>query len=102
MASMSSGGRRAPRRGSGRPKPIGRPSSTSAAALVRGAIVVDAPFARAATAALDPHAERHVLRVHPGGEDVAALDAEIVVRAFALEHRPVRVLLHRRAAVEWD
>ena len=37
--------------------------------------------------------------VHRGGEHVAALDADVVVGAVAVEHGPVRVLLDRGAAV---
>src|SRR6185295_17644266 len=87
-----------------RPKPIGRPLSATAppAPLVRGAVVVDGHVDGPAAPALHAYAERHVLGVHRGREDVAALGAEVVVRAVALEHGPVRVLLHGRAAVRWD
>src|SRR6188472_1175745 len=82
-----------------RPKPIGRPLSAPASTLMRRAIVVYGHVDGPAAAALHAHTEGHVLRVHASGEDVAALDAEVVVGAVALEHRAVRVLLHRRASV---
>ena len=54
---------------------------------------------RPADAAAHAHLVGHLLLVHRLGEDVAALDADVVVGAVAVEGRAVRVLLDRGPAV---
>ena len=54
---------------------------------------------RRAPPAADADLLRHLHRVHRRGEDVAALDADVVVRAVAVEDGPVGVLLDRGPAV---
>ncbi len=61
--------------------------------------VDDGHVDRRAASAADADLLRHLLRVHRRGEQIAALDADVVVRAVAVEDGPVRVLLDRRAAV---
>src|SRR3954469_2944905 len=105
-----------------RPKPIGR-SSAPAAVPARWSVLatrpLDPPEAllllaprvagrrlvgdrdvhRLADRALHADLLRHVVRVHPGHEDVAALDADIVVRAVAAPDGAAGRLLERGAAV---
>src|SRR6185437_4543563 len=54
---------------------------------------------RVAAPAAHAHLLRHVDRVHARRQQVAALHADVVVLAVALEHGLVRALLDRRAAV---
>src|SRR5918995_920707 len=82
---------------------IRRPSSSSSMSGSpypdrRALDVGDGNVDRAAAGAADADLERHLDRVHRRGEHVAALDAHVVVRPVAREHRPVDVLLDRGAA----
>src|SRR4051812_46189549 len=68
--------------------------------VARRRLVGDRDVDRLADGALHADLLRHVVRVHPGREDVAALDTDVVVRAVAAEHRAAGVLLHGGAAAE--
>ena len=61
--------------------------------------VDDGDVDRPAAAAAHAHLLRHLHRVHRDREDVAALDADVVVGAVAVEDRPVGIVLDRGPAV---
>ena len=76
--------------------------SPGASDLLRMRVVPvdDRDVDRRAASAADADLLRHLRRLHRRGQDIAACDADVVVRAVAVEDGPVGVLLDRRAAVE--